>query len=80
MCGSGAEFQAGGDVEKYSGAVRGGVEEQGGTVDGGGWLALSSEVGIFGGFLGKPGCIELGIRRQVCQILDDCVYERFWDV
>jgi len=80
MCGSGAEFQAGGDAEKYSGTVRGGVEEQGGTVDGRGWLALSQEVGAFGGFLGEPGCVELGIRRQVCQILNNCVYERFWDV
>jgi len=80
MCGSGAEFQAGSDVEKCSGAVRGGVEEQGGEVDGGGWLALSPEVGVFGGFLGEPECVELGIRHQVCQTPNDYVYERFWDV
>jgi len=80
MCRFGAEFQTGGDAEKYSGAVRGGVEEQGGKVDGEGWLALSPEVGVFSGFLGKQGCVELGIRRQVCPILNDWVYERFWDV
>jgi len=60
MCGAGAKFKAGGDVENYSGAFGGGVEKQGGALDGGGRMALGSEVGSFGLLVGKPERVELG--------------------
>ena len=60
MCGSGAKFKAGGDVENNSGAFGGSVKKQGGAIDGEGWMALGSEVGLFGFLLGKPTRVELG--------------------
>jgi hypothetical protein len=80
MCGTGAQFQAGGDAEEYSGAFERGIKEQSGEVDGGGWLALSSEDCVLGGFLGKSECFELGFRGQIRQILGGCAYEQSWDV
>jgi len=59
MCGSGAKFNADSDVEKYSGAFGGGVEKQGGTIDGEDRMAPSSKVSSFSIFLGKPERVEL---------------------
>ena len=80
MCGAGAQFKAGGDVEKHSGAIGGSVEKQGGAIDGGGWMALGSEVGAFSLLVGTPERVELGFRRRVCQVPHCDADERFGTV
>ena len=60
MCGAGAQFNVSDDVETYSGAFRGSVKKQSGTIDGDGRMAPRSKVSSFRILVGKPERMELG--------------------